>query len=71
MSRDFLLTAVLAASLLSFVTIPLFGHLSDRIGRKNMYMIGAVVTGVFGFIYFGLLDTRLGRRSSSSRSCSR
>jgi len=56
-SRDFLLTAVLAASVLSFVSIPLFGHLSDRIGRKNMYMIGAAVTGVFGFIYFGMLDT--------------
>ncbi len=56
-SRDFLLTAVLAASILSFVSIPLFGHISDKIGRKNMYMIGAVVTGVFGFIYFGMLDT--------------
>ncbi len=56
-SRDFLLTAVLAASVLSFVSIPVFGHLSDKIGRKNMYMIGAVVTGVFGFIYFALLGT--------------
>ena len=56
-SRDFLLTAVLAASVLSFVSIPVFGHLSDRIGRKNMYMIGAAVTGVFGFIYFAMLGT--------------
>jgi len=56
-SRDFLLTAVLAASILSFVSIPFFGHLSDRIGRRTMYMIGAAVTGVFGFIYFGMLDT--------------
>src|SRR3954468_2374471 len=56
-SRDFLLTAVLAASILSFVSIPFFGHLSDRIGRKNMYMIGAIVTGVFGFVYFGILNT--------------
>ncbi len=56
-SRDFLLIAVLTASVVSFVSIPLFGHISDRIGRKNMYMIGAVVTGVFGFIYFGMLNT--------------
>src|SRR5258708_24681304 len=56
-SRNFLLTAVLSASVLSFVSIPLFGHLSDRIGRKNMYMIGAVTTGVFGFIYFAMLNT--------------
>jgi metabolite-proton symporter len=55
--RNFLLSAVLSASVLSFVSIPLFGHLSDRIGRKNMYMIGAVVTGVFGFIYFAMLNT--------------
>ena len=34
-SRDFLLTAVMAPSLLSFVTIPLFGYLSDRIGRQE------------------------------------
>jgi MFS family permease len=56
-SRNFLLTAVLSASVLSFVSIPLFGHLSDQIGRKNMYMIGAVTTGIFGFIYFAMLDT--------------
>jgi MFS family permease len=56
-SRDFLLTAVLSASVLSFFSIPFFGHLSDRIGRKNMYMIGAVVTGIFGFIYFGMVNT--------------
>jgi len=56
-SRDFLLVAVLAAAVLSFVSIPLFGHISDRIGRKKMYMIGAATCGVFGFIYFGLLNT--------------
>jgi metabolite-proton symporter len=56
-SRDFLLIAVLAASVLSFISIPLFGHISDRIGRKNMYMIGATAVGVFGFIYFGMLNT--------------
>ncbi len=57
MSRNFLLTAVMSASVLSFVAIPLFGHLSDRIGRKNMYMIGAATTGVFGFIYFAMVNT--------------
>jgi MFS family permease len=56
-SRDFLLVAVLAASVLSFVSIPLSGHISDRIGRKTMYMLGALVTGIFGFIYFGMLNT--------------
>jgi MFS family permease len=59
MSREFVLTAVLAASLLSFVSIPLSGHISDLIGRRKMYLIGAAVTGLFGFLYFGLLDTHL------------
>ncbi len=56
-SRDFLLTAILTASVLSLFTIPFFGYLSDRIGRKRMYMIGAATTGIFGFVYFALLDT--------------
>jgi metabolite-proton symporter len=55
--RDFVLTAVLAASVVSFVTIPLFGHLSDRFGRKRTYMFGAALTGVFGFVYFVMLGT--------------
>ncbi|MCK1416742.1 MHS family MFS transporter [Bradyrhizobium sp. CW4] len=58
-SRDFLLTAVLSASVLSFVSIPLCGHISDQIGRKNMYMLGAAVTGIFGFVYFAMLNTGL------------
>ena len=59
MSRDLILFAVLAASCLSFVTIPLSGHISDRIGRRKMYLIGAAVTGLFGFLYFGMLDTAI------------
>jgi metabolite-proton symporter len=59
MSRDFVLTAVLCASILSFITIPLAGHISDRIGRRRMYLIGAAVTGLFGFLYFGMLDTAM------------
>jgi metabolite-proton symporter len=56
-SRDLMLAGVLAAVCLSAVTIPLSGYLSDRIGRKRMYIIGAATMGVFGFIYFGLVDT--------------
>jgi MFS family permease len=48
---------VLVASVVSFFTIPIAGWLSDRIGRKRMYLIGAVAMGVFGFIYFAMLDT--------------
>src|SRR5580704_3527252 len=57
MSRNFILTAVLVASCVSFITIPLSGHISDRIGRRKMYLIGAAATGLFGFLYFGMVDT--------------
>lgn len=56
-SRDFLLIAVMCASILSFISIPLSGHISDLIGRKKMYMLGAVTVGIFGFVYFGLMNT--------------
>jgi MFS family permease len=59
MSRNLILTAVLVASLVSFITIPLSGHISDKIGRRKMYLIGAAATGLFGFLYFGMLDTAL------------
>ena len=58
-NRNFVLYAVLAASVLSFFSIPLFGYLSDRIGRKRVYMAGVALMGVWGFIYFGLLDTKV------------
>ncbi len=57
MSRDFILAGVMVAAVVSFFTIPIAGHLSDRIGRKNMYLIGAAVMGVFGFIYFAMVDS--------------
>jgi metabolite-proton symporter len=59
MPRDLILTAVLVASCVSFVSIPLFGHISDRIGRRKMYLIGAATIGLFGFLYFGMVDTAI------------
>src|SRR5262252_3805319 len=55
--RDLLLTAVLTAAVVSFFSVPFFGHLSDRIGRRKMYAIGAVAMGIYGFVYIGLLNT--------------
>ncbi|MDB5073318.1 MAG: transporter [Candidatus Eremiobacteraeota bacterium] len=55
--RNLLVTALLVASVGSGVWIPLFGHISDQIGRRKTYLIGCVVTAVFGFLYFAMLDT--------------
>jgi metabolite-proton symporter len=57
MSRNLILSAVMVAACVSFVTIPLSGHISDLIGRRKMYLIGAATVGVFGFLYFGMVDT--------------
>lgn len=57
--RQFLVYAVSAAALISFVAIPLFGHLSDRFGRKPIYMIGIALTAVWGFAYYGLYSTAI------------
>jgi metabolite-proton symporter len=56
-SRNMLLVSVLVASCVSFVTIPLAGHLSDRFGRKRMYVIGTLMTAAFGWVWFALLNT--------------
>jgi MFS family permease len=57
MSRDFVLTSLICAGLLSFITIPAAGALSDRFGRKRVYIIGSILTGLYGFIYFALLNS--------------
>ncbi len=59
MSRNFILTAVMVAACVSFITIPLSGHISDNIGRRKMYLSGVVLTGLFGFLYFGMVDTAI------------
>ncbi|MBB4949892.1 metabolite-proton symporter [Kitasatospora gansuensis] len=52
------LNAVLIASAIQFALIPLFGALSDRIGRKPVYLFGAVGVGIWAFVFFGLVDTK-------------
>jgi MFS family permease len=57
-SRNFLLVGVLVSAVLGFLWVTVAGHLSDRVGRKNMYIIGCVFVAIFGFVYFALLDTK-------------
>ncbi len=58
LSRGLILNAILWAALLEFITMPLFGWLSDKIGRRPLYFAGAVVSAVFAFLLFRLMDTK-------------
>nr|WP_179750792.1 MFS transporter [Kineococcus aurantiacus] len=51
------LLAVLVASVLSLAATPLWGLLSDRVGRRPVYLFGAILTAVFTVPAFLLLDT--------------
>ncbi|MEU0571732.1 MFS transporter [Nonomuraea sp. NPDC005983] len=58
LERSVGLNAVLIASALQLVLIPLFGALSDRVGRRPVYLAGVVGAAVWVFAFFPLLDTR-------------
>ena len=53
-----MLFGVIIASVIGLFTIPAFGALSDRIGRRPVYMIGALFSLLYAFPFFWLLDTR-------------
>jgi MFS family permease len=56
-SRNFILMGVITQTILGFIWVIIAGALSDKIGRKNMYMLGAAFMGIFGFVYFWMLNT--------------
>ncbi|MDQ4063251.1 MAG: MHS family MFS transporter [Actinomycetota bacterium] len=51
------LIGVLIAATIGLFTIPLFGALSDRIGRRRVYLIGAVFSLIFAFPFFWMMNT--------------
>ena len=57
MSRDDMLLAVLIASALQVPTQFIFASYSDRHGRRGIFMLGAVLTGLWAFALFPLVDT--------------
>jgi Na+/melibiose symporter-like transporter len=55
--RQAILNAILIASACALVSIPLCGALSDRLGRRPVYLFGACATAVIAYPLFWLLDT--------------
>jgi MFS transporter, MHS family, shikimate and dehydroshikimate transport protein len=56
--RSTMLTGVILSSFIGLFSTPAFGALSDRIGRRPVYLGGALFTMFFAFPFFWLLDTR-------------
>jgi MFS transporter, MHS family, shikimate and dehydroshikimate transport protein len=58
MAKGDLLNAVLLGSAVQLVAIPAFGALSDRLGRRPVYLGGAVFLLLFAFPFFWMVETR-------------
>jgi MFS transporter, MHS family, shikimate and dehydroshikimate transport protein len=56
MDRDTVLTALIVVAGIELAAIPFYGWLSDRIGRRPVYLFGAISTAVTAYPIFWLLD---------------
>jgi MHS family shikimate/dehydroshikimate transporter-like MFS transporter len=56
--KPMMLDAVMYAALLELVSLPLFGWLSDKIGRRPLYILGALFTIAFAFPLFWMLESK-------------
>src|SRR6201997_4621166 len=54
-NKTFVLNAVLVGAICELAAIPFFSHLSDRVGRRLVYLTGAILIGLFAFPYFIVL----------------
>jgi len=57
LDRNIALNGLLVASACSLFTVPAWGAISDRVGRRPVYLLGAVAGGILAFPFFSLLDT--------------
>src|SRR5262249_1138142 len=56
-SSSTILNAISFAAALDIIALPAYGMLSDRVGRKPVYLFGAITTALFAFPYFWLIET--------------
>ena len=56
--RGLALGAVSVAAAFELVLIPFFGHLSDRVGRRRVYVVGSLLIAVVAFPGFALINTK-------------
>ncbi len=58
MPRSVILDAVLYAAMFELLTVPFFGWLSDKWGRRTLYIAGALLSALLAFPVFALVETR-------------
>lgn len=57
LDKSVVLKALLIGAAIQFFVVPAVGALSDKVGRRPLYLFGAVGVGVWTFVFFGLVDT--------------
>lgn len=55
--QEILFATVCGAGLILFTT-PLCGHLSDKVGQRNMFMFGLVILALYSFPFFSMLNSK-------------
>jgi MFS family permease len=58
LNKTVVLNGITIAAIIELATIPTFGYLSDRIGRRRWYLAGCALMAIFAFPYFALLNTK-------------
>jgi MFS transporter, MHS family, shikimate and dehydroshikimate transport protein len=58
MSTTFILSSVTAATFVELIVMPLSGWLSDRVGRRPLYLFGTIFGAIFAFPLFWMMQTR-------------
>jgi len=60
LNKTLILNGITIAATVELFTIPTFGYLSDRVGRRIWYLIGCLIMLAFAFPYFLLMNTKSG-----------